>query len=177
LTPQDRELDPSRLFQSNPLKLYRLVRQRYASLSGIGAAVHGGRWNQVGQEAIYTSTEVSVPWLERLVHTPKNVIPANLALMEIHVDISDYSTEHANPIAIFPSLRAANNNWLGTTDPESQWAPFAIAVPSVVVPVWNVVLYPMASKFWDRVTLFSVEPTEFDVRLFPSDAVVEKANA
>jgi hypothetical protein len=51
--------------------------------------------------------------------------------------------------------------------------PFAIAIPSVVVPVWNVVLYPTASGFRDHVLLESVEPFEFDPRLFPDDAVPE----
>ena len=50
---------------------------------------------------------------------------------------------------------------------------FAMAVPSVVVPVWNVVLYPQGKSFWDHVSLESVEPFEFDPRLFPNDTPVE----
>ena len=71
MTPDDLALNPDVLRQKQPLILYRLARARYANLSGIGAALYPGRWNQPGQEAIYTSTEVSVPVLERLVHTPK----------------------------------------------------------------------------------------------------------
>lgn len=51
--------------------------------------------------------------------------------------------------------------------------PFAIAVPSVIVPAWNVVLYPQGAGFWDHVSLESVDPFEFDPRLFPEDASVE----
>jgi hypothetical protein len=43
----------------------------------------------------------------------------------------------------------------------------------VIVPVWNVVLYPQAVGFWDHVTLEAVEPFEFDPRLFPDNTPVE----
>ncbi len=52
--------------------------------------------------------------------------------------------------------------------------PFAVAVPSVIVPVWNVVLYPQGTGFWDHVSLESVDAFEFDPRLFPEDAVIER---
>lgn len=85
MTSEDLELDPAIFLSNHPLTLYRLARARYANLSGIGAAAAPGRWNRPGQEAIHTSTEVGVPVLERLVHTPKELIPSNLALMKIMV--------------------------------------------------------------------------------------------
>jgi len=173
LTPVDRELDPSSLFQSDTLKLYRLAKQKYANLSGVGAAKLGGRWNRINQEAIYTSTEMSTPWLERLVHTPKDQIPRNLALMEIHFDLRGVVPGFANTFIFLRSLSAAQL-WESMNPPGSV-PPIAIAVPSVIVPVWNVVLFPDAPGFWDRVSLASVEPVEFDPRLFPADAVAERA--
>lgn len=71
MTREDLQLDPELFLRQQPLTLYRLARARYANLSGVGAAFAPGRWNREGQEAIYTSTEVGVPVLERLVHTPK----------------------------------------------------------------------------------------------------------
>jgi hypothetical protein len=50
---------------------------------------------------------------------------------------------------------------------------FAVAVPSVIVPVWNVVLFPQGRGFWDHVSLESVEPFEFDPRLSP-DAISQQ---
>jgi hypothetical protein len=85
LTPDNLVFDPDVLFANHPLILYRLARARYANLSGVGAALYPGRWNRQGQEAIYTSTEKSATVLERLVHTLKDVIPSNLALMTIRV--------------------------------------------------------------------------------------------
>jgi hypothetical protein len=85
LTPEDRTLDPDFFLTHQPLILYRLARARYANLSGIGAALAPGRWNRSGEEAIYTSTEIGVPLLERLAHSPKDQIPSNLAMMKILV--------------------------------------------------------------------------------------------
>jgi RES domain-containing protein len=86
LTPGDRVLDVEALIQHQPITLYRLTKAEYANLSGVGAALEPGRWNRLGTEAIYTSTQLGVPLLERLAHTPKDQIPCNLALMKIRID-------------------------------------------------------------------------------------------
>ncbi len=51
--------------------------------------------------------------------------------------------------------------------------PFAVAVPSVIVPAWNVVLYPEAHGFSVHVSLQEVSPFQFDPRLFTEDAAAE----
>jgi hypothetical protein len=102
--------------------------------------------------------------LERLVHTPKDLIPSNLALMKIRV-----SGEGQGRLGICRALTIANQRPDLLGDP--LW--FGLAVPSVVVPVWNVVLYPQASGFWEHVSLESVEPFELDPRLFPEGTPVE----
>jgi len=76
-------------------------------------------------------------------------------------------------VAIFPALEMAKRYFSlfefgGVSD-----RVFAVAVPSVIVPVWNVVLYPQARGFRDQVSLQSVEPFEFDPRLFPEGTPVE----
>jgi RES domain-containing protein len=187
LTPDDLQLDPAILLTQQPLTLYRLARKRYANLSGAGAAAFPGRWNRAGQEAIYTSIEVGVPVLERLVHTPKDIIPSNLALMRMRVAGAgehglDYQTGgsivfyEGGCIVFYKSIREARDAF--TDGPQSFAAtmnPFAIAVPSVIVLAWNVILYPEGTGFWDHVSLESIEPFDFDPRLFPDDVQVESA--
>jgi RES domain-containing protein len=178
LTPKGRVLDPQFFLQQKPLTLYRLARARYANLSGIGASLAPGRWNRSGEEAIYTSTEAGVPLLERLVHTSKDLIPSNLALMTIQLS-GDWNVEDDRRLAdrsgsgwirLYKSLEEAEYEF-----PEAwgRMAPFAIAVPSVIVTAWNVVLYPEAPHFWDHVSLVGVEPFEFDPRLFPERTPAE----
>ena len=180
MTPQDQKLDSDFFLQHQPLKFFRLAKVRYANLSGIGAAVAPGRWNRTGQEAIYTSTEVGVPVLERLAHTPKELIPSNLALMTIQVSgaweiqkssLLDPAT--GGCFWFYRSIAEANADF---PDPRAFAAginPFAIALPSVIVPVWNVVLYPAGLGFWDHISLLSVGLFEFDPRLFPDHTPLE----
>lgn len=179
MTPEDHQLDPEFFLRHQPLTLYRLARARYANLSGAGAAFAAGRWNRAGQEAIYTSTEKGVPLLERLVHTPKDLIPSNLAMMQIRVSgrwvmreerLADLQT--GGLLFLYRDLATAKKSF--QHDPRYfSNRPFAVAVPSVIVPVWNVVLFTEGMGFWELVSLESVEPFTFDPRLFPDEAMAE----
>jgi RES domain-containing protein len=181
LTSDELQLDPKFFLNRQPFTLYRLARARHSNLSGAGAAFAPGRWNRVGQEAIYTSVEMGVPVLERLVHTPKDLIPANLAVMKIRVSGEWEAQENAlvdsrtgGCLWIYRDLAAAKARFAGNP----RWFgggvnPFAVAVPSVVVPVWNVVLYPQGVGFWDHVSLENIEAFKFDPRLFPEGAETE----
>lgn len=178
MTSEDLQLDPEFFHTHQPLILYRLARARYANLSGAGAAFAPGRWNRLGEEAIYTSTEMGVPVLERLVHTPKYLIPSNLAMMKILVSGSwqqPYPNYVMDPqtggcIWFYRDLATAKSDF---NDLVRVLRPFAVAVPSIIVPVWNVVLYPQRRGFWEHVSLENVEPFEFDPRLFPEDAMMK----
>ena len=169
MTSLDHRLDPNLILTPEQLILYRLARTRYANLSGVGAAAFPGRWNRPGEPAIYTSIEQSTPVLELLAHTPKDTIPSNLSMMKISLfGWPKQSTE----VSVIDSLRAATTT---TVWSESEDHPFAIAVPSVILPVWNVVLYPSAKGFWQHVSLASIEPFTFDPRLFPKGTLAESA--
>lgn len=71
-------------------------------------------------------------------------------------------------IHIFESLQAAEAGvWpvlRGTT------VPLGIAVPSVLDPQWNVILYPESSFFSMHVELEKVAPFRYDRRMFPEKA-------
>ncbi len=163
-----------------PVALYRLTRSRYASLSGAGAAKNPGRWNRSGEEAIYTSHEAACTVLELLSHTRKDLIPSNMTMMKIRLGgtwiadrygLHDKST--GGRITVLKTIFSAYQ-YFGT-DLVSTERPFAVALPSVVAPSLNVVLYPANRGFWEHVTLESVEPFSFDPRLFPKDAVLDDA--
>ena len=187
MTPRDLVLDPNPLFEQRPLTLFRITKFKYASLSGEGAAKSPGRWNARGEEAIYTGTELGTTVLERLVHTPKDRIADDLALMKLtltgnwsigemftvgrddtdrHSALRFDRTTKGRFLAI-PSLEIAEEMNLGMS------TGFAVAIPSVIVPVWNVVLFPQQPGFWEHVSIQSVEPFEFDPRLFRESALRE----
>jgi hypothetical protein len=82
----------------------------------------------------------------------------------------DHRTEAA--IEIFASLDLAELSFNMKGNPKGSNL-IAIAVPSVVVAVWNVVLYPQAATFFDHVSVEDEVPFEFDPRLFAEGAVLE----
>lgn len=180
MTPEDLSPDNppfQRLESGDGLVLYRLARAKYANLSGVGAALFPGRWNELGREALYTSTEISLTVLERLVHTPKNLIPSNLALMKIRLKgtlqtvLPDLAIEFRTNAFFYTcsTLRAAK---AGYTQRRFSNA-LAVALPSMVSPAWNVVFYPQMIGFWDLVTLEDVQPFDYDSRLFPLSTPTE----
>jgi len=190
MTPDDHALDPLSFLAHQPLILYRLAKARFANLSGVGAALYPGRWNRPDEEAIYTSTEVGVPLLERLVHTPKDRIPTNLAMMKIRVeDVWNGDTNSLDAHAVVSGSRMSgllricrtlneaneeyHRNPKSFSSYGSYYSYYALAVPSVIVPSWNVVLYPNGVGFWDHVSLESVNAFEIDQRLFPEGASLE----
>ena len=171
-------LDDGLLFNEGKLTLHRLAQTRHANLSGVGAALYPGRWNRVGQEALYTSINRSLPVLEKLVHTTKTTIPKNLSMMTISVR-GNWEISHRTAKAL--SRRWVNRDFgvvidvrrtLTEATEKFQSEPIsesvlAIAVPSVIVPEWNVVLFPAVRAYSDLVSLDAIEPFEFDPRLFP----------
>lgn len=65
--------------------VYRIVKSktRTADLSGTGAFNEGGRWNNEGVFALYTSENEALAMLEVLVHLNESEIPPSLYVIKI----------------------------------------------------------------------------------------------
>ena len=60
--------------------VFRIARkERIEDLSGRGAELFGGRWNEKGYPALYTASSLSLAALEILAHTDKSMSPVNMA--------------------------------------------------------------------------------------------------
>ena len=72
------------------ISLWRIATDspRYAAddLSGRGALVRGGRWNEKGTPALYTSASIALACLETLVHLGAAGLPLNRYLVRVDVD-------------------------------------------------------------------------------------------
>ena len=62
---------------------FRVVRRKYADLSGNGARLFGGRFNPRGVPAVYTSESIALALLEVLVHLEKSEVPNDLVVLTI----------------------------------------------------------------------------------------------
>lgn len=57
------------------MEVYRIVQEKFAAdITGNGARLYGGRWNSVGQYALYTANSRSLALLETLAHTPLQML-------------------------------------------------------------------------------------------------------
>ncbi len=152
---------------------WRFVKQKHAStaFTGEGAKLYGGRWNQQGVAAVYTSDSLSLAVIEQLVHIkPEDIIrlhycsikleiPDSLAIEEIKSLPADWD---ADPI---PEItKNIGTDWLlsGRTA--------VLKVPSSIIKVqFNYVLNPLHPDF-KKIKVYP--PEKFDQghlrRIIPS---------
>lgn len=131
--------------------LFRIAKTKYINdLSGTGARVYGGRWNEKGVAVVYTSESRALAALEFLVHTPMALAPKDLSIMTIHI-----------PDSIKPKpidLAHLPKNWDMHPAPDalaqigSQWArsnaSLLLKVPSVLInEEHNIIINPNHPDF------------------------------
>ncbi|MEP7364631.1 MAG: RES family NAD+ phosphorylase [Acidobacteriota bacterium] len=144
------------------MTVYRVVRSRYADLSGDGAKLYGGRFNPPAIAAVYASQSISLALLEVLVHLDKREVPGDYVVMAIQIDralVARHSTLSTLEIRHMKT-RAFVNKFYSRP---------ALEVPSVIVPrEFNYVLLPEAPAFTAKIDW--IEPLQLDDRLFQSAA-------
>jgi RES domain-containing protein len=151
--------------------LWRLVPARHADkpLSGEGARLNGGRWNEIGTSVIYTSEHRSLAALEVLVHL-NGTNPINrykLLSYELHEKLIQEIAASELP-----------RDWRQEPPPYStaQWgtewakkkASVAVAVPSAVIPEEKNIILNTEHPDFGKVTPGTATNFVFDPRLFSS---------
>ena len=150
------------------MHVYRLTKTLYSQdLSGMGARLHGGRWNPKGISVVYTAASRALATVEYLVHVPLSLIPRDLRMVTLHIPdwippktiaISDLPANWRDYPAP-PALAELGTQWTRTQET------LLLRVPSAVVEQeWNVLLNPLHPDM-PHVTMPQVEPYQFDSRL------------
>jgi RES domain-containing protein len=137
--------------------VWRLCRRPHADLSGEGARRFGGRWNSPGRPVVYLADHPALAALEVRVHLdlPFELLPADFVLMRVMVPDSPNTVFEAAANSV-----TTGDAWLA----EARSA--VLQVPSVLVPhAWNVLLNPSHPDA-SQASLRSVEPFDFDPRLW-----------
>ncbi|QJD79480.1 RES family NAD+ phosphorylase [Spirosoma rhododendri] len=140
-------------------------------LDGIGAQLHGGRWNLRGRPMIYTATTPELCFLEYMVHldgTPLADLPP-LILCEISLPAQSVQYLSADQLPT-----GWNDPYLtpvglpGFLDGQfRQRQCLGIAIPSAVIPLSpsrNVLIDPLHPQR-NQCTLLSIQPYPIDPRL------------
>lgn len=147
--------------------LYRITRCVYADdLSGTGARLYGGRWNNIGRAMVYLASSRSLATLEALVHLPTAIIPDNFCLVTVDAPDDIFVAD----TSLFPP------NWNAHPEPEvlkytgdfflKENKHLLMKVPSAIVKEeFNYLLNPQHAKAI-KVKVINNEPFTFDERLF-----------
>jgi RES domain-containing protein len=140
---------------------YRVVRRRFADLSGEGARLYGGRYNPPGVSAIYTSQSIALAVLEVLAHLDRPEVPDDYVVMAIQI----VSRQVYRPRNVDPADLAAIGRIPASQFRESLFYRPILRVPSVIVPrEYNFVLFPEVQG--SEASVEWTEPLDFDRRLF-----------
>ena len=152
------------------MKLWRIAAETRSypadSLSGGGAAVSPGRWNEQKQAVVYSAPTIAIAVLETAAHIDDAGLPLNRFLVEIDVpDEVGALHEEVKPAALPPAWSAIpagrasvhfGADWL-----TSLRTPILL-VPSVIVPEEPAALintlHPMSCKITAKV----VRPFEYN---------------
>ena len=154
--------------------LYRLSSHKFVDdLSGEGARLYGGRWNAIGQAAIYTSNSLSLAFLEVLCHTKLSLIKDRFSVLVLEFESQNGKLEVINEADLPPNWNAyptpdyiveKGTNWLKSK------ASLGLGVPSAALPFpnnteYNVLLNPNYPEFDKFVKIKEIAPFSFDDRL------------
>ena len=148
--------------------VYRIgQRQRIEDLTGQGAFLYGGRWNNKGQAMLYTTTGVSLAVLEVTVNMLVKQIPKNYSLITLSIPddpllIVDRNTLPSvwRDMPVNPITREMGDAFLADN------IHLGMLVPSAVVPMENNILLNPAHPDFRKVEIKEIQPFEFDKRLF-----------
>lgn len=147
--------------------IYRLANGDHINdLSGTGAKMYGGRWNSIGQVALYATQNISLAILEILVHIKKYNRPLNYHLISISIpDNIKPAIIHAGKLKKNWKEDPAYSQFMGDAFLKTKEY-LVLKVPSVIVEQeYNFILNP-AHTDATKIKIVSTSLFEFDKRLY-----------
>ncbi len=135
-------------------------------MTGDGARMFPGRWNEAGVPMVYTATSRALAAMEMFVHLDPSVAPDDLVTVEI--DAPEGLTMEVVEVESLPERWRATE--LETAAIGTAWVRSGrttmLRVPSAVVEgEWNVLLNPTHQDF-SKIHFREPAPFGFDARMF-----------
>ncbi len=146
--------------------VYRISGKKYSSdLSGLGAALYGGRWNKKGTPVLYTGESREIALLENIVHSPPLILPK--------VDIITLEIPDDSITTI--EIKNLPKNWASYPAPTvlseigEKWVQdaktIAFMVPSCIVPTAQNLILNCSHPDFSQVKILDKRPFKIDSRL------------
>ncbi|HMC86337.1 MAG TPA: RES family NAD+ phosphorylase [Chitinophagaceae bacterium] len=145
--------------------IYRLTTGEFAKdLSGEGSRLYGGRWNFVGNAALYTSEYISLCILEILVRTNKDTSPDRYALTSLKLPEDSVSKIQLKNLKENWQVHPEYTQYIGDEFLKNNQA-LALKVPSAIVTQeHNFLINPLHTDF-KKVEIIKSELLNLDKRL------------
>lgn len=146
--------------------VYRITKSKHASdISGTGAALFPGRWNQKGTPVLYTGESIAIALLENIVHAPPMITPdLDILTLEIPDDsilelkISDLPSNWSN----YPAptiLSQIGQRWV------NEGKKISLKIPSCIIHTSHNYILNCQHKNYNRVKIIDHSKFYFDPRL------------
>jgi RES domain-containing protein len=147
--------------------VYRIGKERYRNdLSGNGAKLYGGRWNNIGVPCVYTSESRALALLEYSANVGMDFIPPRLffTAIEIQNDLIDEIAFEDLPANWMNVPASSSSKIFGSEKLKKTNFPI-IRVPSVMIPTeFNFILNPNHIDA-SYLKIVSVEDYNYDYRI------------
>lgn len=153
------------------MRVYRLGTAQHPVWDGLGAGLHGGRWNPPGRPVIYAAETLSLAMLERLAQR-RNLGGTLLVVAEVPDDLAMEDLTAAPPQGWrspgSPEAVAAGAAWLAGARTA------LLRVPSALVPREANIVINTAHPDAARIVAGPAEALDWDPRLFgiPAPAII-----
>jgi RES domain-containing protein len=135
-------------------------------LSGGGAAISPGRWNDEGQAVIYASPIIAIAVLETAAHIDDAGLPLNRFLVRIDVPNAVWEKREEAEVSKLPITWSAIPAGRGSAKFGSEWIASArspiLLVPSVIVPEEMAALVNPSHPMAKRIKATIVRPFEYN---------------
>lgn len=146
--------------------VYRITGKKHASdLSGIGAAIYGGRWNKKGTPVLYIGENKEIALLETIVHIPPMLIP-DLVILELEIPDNSITEIKLNKLPKnwidYPApsiLSEISENWI------KKGKTIALKVPSCIIHATHNYILNCNHPDYHIVKLLDKKNFYFDTRL------------
>lgn len=155
------------------MRLWRIAAEtrKYSAddLSGLGAAVSPGRWNDENEPVVYCAPTIAMAVLETAAHIDDFGLPLNKYLIEIGVPDDVWTAREEIGIDSLPTTWAAIPAGYASVTIGSTWlrsfrAPILL-VPSVIVPEERIALLNPKHRLCSRLAATVVRQFDYN-RLF-----------
>jgi RES domain-containing protein len=151
--------------RSRPLRAFRIADMRHTIFDGMGAMLHGARWNSPGRRVVYASESYAGALLEILAHASGSV-PRSQGYIEIEIP-AGLSIEEVTPGDLpqwdspsFETARTFGDRWY-----DERRTP-VLMVPSVATRIERNILMNQEHPDFARIRASQPVPVRWDERLW-----------